>query len=226
MTHRLLVGLAFSLGLALSACTPPSSEWSEVEAPKKLRVDYVRMEHIAAFSPGSNELGHAELDSLNGFLAKAEIGSTDRIYFQPASDDKLATQRIAKLSHSLARRGIGAETLPPGPVPANRMRVIVERYVVTPPDCPNWTEPPFAEHSNQPHANFGCAVNTNFALMVADPRDLVIGRTLAPAEGDAALLAIARYREGKTKGLITSGGAGPTLNINGPSGGGGSGSGQ
>jgi type IV pilus biogenesis protein CpaD/CtpE len=37
--------------------------------------------------------------------------------------------------------------------------------------------------------------------MVADPRDLVIGRPLGPQDADAASLAIQRYREGKTSPL-------------------------
>jgi len=201
MTHRFHLALCTSVFLAVAACTPSVSEWTPTEAPKKPRVDFVRMQHVATFTPGSAELARGEKEKLDAFLAAAEIGADDRIYFTPASEDKLTAARIGKLAHQLSQRGVGATTMPPGPVPVNHMVIAVERYVVTPPECPNWTGPAVGDHSNQPPSNFGCAVNTNFALMVADPRDLVIGRTLGPAEGDSALLAVQRYRADKLKPL-------------------------
>ena len=46
--------------------------------------------------------------------------------------------------------------------------------------------------------------------MVADPRDLVVGRTMGPAEGDPAIAGLTRYREGKPTPLGISGGLGAT----------------
>jgi len=86
--------------------------------------------------------------------------------------------------------------------------VVVERYVVTPPDCPNWTKPPYGDHSNTPASNFGCATATNLGLMVADPRDLVIGRSLGPPRGDPALYGYSRYRVGKPRKPDTTGTSG------------------
>jgi pilus assembly protein CpaD len=79
------------------------------------------------------------------------------------------------------------------------MMVFVERYVVTPPDCPNWTKPASGDWSNTMPSNFGCADATNFSLMVADPRDMVMGRALGPPQGAPALYAYERYRGGKVK---------------------------
>jgi type IV pilus biogenesis protein CpaD/CtpE len=49
--------------------------------------------------------------------------------------------------------------------------------------------------------------------MVANPRDLVIGRPLGPAEATAASLAIQRYRTGNTAPLPNAT-AGTTYNFN------------
>ena len=49
----------------------------------------------------------------------------------------------------------------------------------------------------------GCnATATNLAHMVAEPRDLVRGRELGPADGIREAEAIVRYREGKVTELM------------------------
>ena len=89
----------------------------------------------------------------------------------------------------------------PDSVPANTLLVVVERYVVTPPDCPNWTKSSSDDHDNSQTSNFGCSTVTNLGLMVANPRDLVIARQLGPASAAQAGLAIQRYRSGQTAPL-------------------------
>jgi pilus assembly protein CpaD len=199
MTDRFLCSLLICLGLALAGCTPPTSEWSDTESSKAIHVDFVRLQHDAAFVPGRADLADGEADELAAFLDQAEAAPDDHVFFQPASDDKLAAARIGKLTHELVQRGLGATTLPSTgtTVAADHMTVVIERYVVTPPECPNWSKTPSGDHSNTLPSNFGCADATNFSLMIADPRDLVIGRSLGAPTGDPALYGYARYRNGK-----------------------------
>jgi len=218
MTDRLFRHLYLCFGLALAGCTPPVSEWSDAEASKQIRVDYVRLQHEAAFMPGSADLAEGEAEGLAAFLEQAEVAPQDQVFFQPASNDKLAAARIGQLARELTQRGIGATTLPPSAtaIAADHMTVVVERYVVTPPDCPNWSKPPSGEHANTLPSNFGCADATNLGLMVADPRDLVVGRSPGPPRGDPALYGYARFRNGKpakpdtasTSGSFSSSGSG------------------
>jgi len=210
MTDRLLRHLYLCFGLALAGCTPPVSEWSEAEASKQIRVDYVRLQHDAAFTPGGADLAEGEADGLAAFLEQAEVAPEDHVLFQAASNDKLAAARIGQLTRELIQRGIGATTLPPSAtaIPADHMTVVVERYVVTPPDCPNWSKPASGDHSNTLPSNFGCADATNLGLMVADPRDLILGRSLGPPRGDPALYGYSRYRIGKPRKPDTTGASG------------------
>jgi pilus assembly protein CpaD len=192
--------LCLALGLLLAGCTPETSEWTPAEAPKAPHVDYVRLQHDATFKSGSAELAGGEAASLTRFLREAQVGTEDHIYFEAASEDRLDVSRIGRLSKIVDQQGAGAQTLPPDAgVAPNHIRVVVERYVVTPPPCPNWTSPAVGDHSNQPGSNFGCSDATNLSLMVADPRDLVIGRPLGPAQGDPAFAAVQRYRLGTVK---------------------------
>jgi len=206
MTNRTLTQLALCLALVLAGCNHPESDWSEIETPKQLHVDFVRLQHSAAFAPGSAELAPGEADKLASFLETAQVAANDRVFFAGPPNDALAGSRIGTLTREVTRRGIAATTLPPGAMPANQMVVSVERYVVTPPDCPNWTSPIYGDHSNRMNSNFGCATATNLSLMVADPRDLVIGRDLGPGDADPLGGAVMRYRTGQVKKLDSAGG--------------------
>jgi pilus assembly protein CpaD len=78
-----------------------------------------------------------------------------------------------------------------------RVEVVLERYLVTLPACPDWSRQSGTDFANLPHSNFGCATETNLGLMVAEPRDLVHGRPLAPADGIHQAEGVVRYRTGK-----------------------------
>ena len=64
-----------------------------------------------------------------------------------------------------------------------QVRLKVARYSAEVPGCPNWSDDPARSFTNELSSNFGCATATNLALMVDDPRDLLRGRDLAPADG-------------------------------------------
>jgi len=84
-----------------------------------------------------------------------------------------------------------------------------------PPACPDWAPIGQYDPYNLPMKNLGCANATNLYLMVADPRDLVSGRLLGPADGAEAVRSVDNYRAGKLDNLSWGPGGG--------SGGGGSG---
>jgi len=195
---RLILGLALVCG-ALAACDSPA-EWSPAEAPRQMRVDFQRLTHTAGFGPSATQLAQNEQESLGAFLHAAQVSTDDPIYLEGAAGDRLGAARIGTLARDLTRQGYSVATLPAAPdgVPKNALLVVVERYVVTPPECPNWTKSPSDNHENATSSNFGCSDTTNLGLMVADPRDLVIGRDLGPASAVEAGLAIQRYRAGQT----------------------------
>jgi pilus assembly protein CpaD len=203
MKARLILCLALACG-ALQACDSPG-EWSPAEAPKQLRVDFQRLTHTAGFAPSSTQLAPSEQQSLNTFLQTAQVTTDDPVYLEAVAGDRLGASRIGALARDLTRKGYSVASLPAAAdaVPPNTLLVVVERYVVTPPDCPNWTKSQSGDHDNATSSNFGCSSITNLGLMVADPRDLVIARQLGPASAAQAGLAIQRYRAGQTSPLPT-----------------------
>jgi pilus assembly protein CpaD len=75
------------------------------------------------------------------------------------------------------------------------------------PGCPNWNLPSNPNYDNSSMSNFGCGVNSNIAMMVANPEDLVHGRE-STGTGDVttAARAVEFYRStppSGTKGLQT-----------------------
>lgn len=203
MKARLILCLALACG-ALQACDSPG-EWSPAEAPKQLRVDFQRLTHTAGFAPSSTQLAPSEQQSLSTFLQTAQVTTDDPVYLEAVAGDRLGASRIGALARDLTRKGYSVASLPAAAdaVPRNTLLVVVERYVVTPPDCPNWTKSQSGDHDNATSSNFGCSSITNLGLMVADPRDLVIARQLGPASAAQAGLAIQRYRAGQTSPLPT-----------------------
>jgi pilus assembly protein CpaD len=227
MKKNILCGLSVCLALALGACNPPAPLWKAGDSqPKPLKVDYVRLTHAAVFSPKAARLSGEESEKLSAFLENAQVTADDHVYIESPGGDHLVSQRIGQLAHQLSERGIGARTLPAKTsLPSDQLTVIVERYVVTPPNCPDWSKDPVTNHDNEPSSNFGCATSTNLGLMVADPRDLVIGRPMGPEEGPPAIAAVQRYRAGKVKPLQSGGGFTPGATPTGTAGGGDAGAG-
>ncbi len=88
-----------------------------------------------------------------------------------------------------------------GEVSRGTARVIVNRSVALVPGCPNWSVKSDSNYNNATSPNYGCAVNSNFAAMVADKEDLVRG---ARGTGSTVVMssnkAIAVFRAKATTG--------------------------
>jgi pilus assembly protein CpaD len=224
MTAR-LIRLSLALGLALAGCStaPPRADREDgLASAKTLRVDHTRLQHEVAFAPGAADPAPGEIDRLMAFIAQSDLRGSDRILLEPAAGDRLAAARIGRIVKALDRHGIGARALSAASDAApNRLRVLLDRYVVVLPDCPDWSAPPQSDHDNLPASNYGCANATNLGLMLTDPHDLLVGREPGPADADPAVAAVTRYRAGQPKPFSSDTPQTPILNLLGaaPSGG-------
>lgn len=68
--------------------------------------------------------------------------------------------------------------------------------------CPPWNTALNGPWSNAALPQFGCASAQNLAAMVANPADLIEGRSMGPANGTVEAAALYRYEAGKTKAFI------------------------
>jgi pilus assembly protein CpaD len=75
---------------------------------------------------------------------------------------------------------------------------VVSRSVAYVPDCP-YGSPERGPSSTS--SNYGCSVNSNWAALVANPSDLVLGQTgTVGASRDTGIKAIKVYREAPPTG--------------------------
>lgn len=66
-----------------------------------------------------------------------------------------------------------------------------------PAPCPDWSQSQTGNFLNEPHSNYGCAVNTNAALQLDDPRDLHRGHGNNRPDSGITADVISNYRAGK-----------------------------
>ncbi len=205
---RLISTFVAAMGLAaLAGCMPQQSQWAGNETSMRNTVDLVRVAHDVKFEDKSAALSQEEEARLKAFLSKTGFDYSDRLFLDlPENDDAAAKAGIEKQAEAvvaeLAKLGhdVYAKPLAYGKTPAaNTVRIVVERYVVTPPDCPDWRQPASPNYENAPSSNFGCANTTSLGLMVANPRDLIEGRDYEPSDAADAAAAVRRYREDKVK---------------------------
>jgi pilus assembly protein CpaD len=87
-----------------------------------------------------------------------------------------------------------------GSVPPGFVRVVASRSSASVDGCPSWNDPGI-ESPVRTAANYGCAINSNLAAMIANPEDLIQGRE---ASGNGAAQVAGRaaraYRESPPTG--------------------------
>jgi pilus assembly protein CpaD len=196
-----------ALALALAACRPAASEYSEAEAPKDLRLDNATTHVDLRFAPGSTRLVGRDAARLRALVGTGGLQPADRVLVATGGSPGLARARFEAIATELAPYRIVAS---PKPVAVGPNQAIVEsvRYLVTLPACPNWTGPGPHDFTNSGHSNFGCADQVNLGRMVASPADLVEGRPVAATEGTPAAAAVNRYLTDKVQ-LPTAATVGP-----------------
>jgi pilus assembly protein CpaD len=195
--HLRRSAISMTLLLALAACVPGVAEYTKTEAPVALQVQGATGEVAFAFAAGSARLARGEDMRLDHLLATGVIRPADRVEIAAAGQPRLAEARTATIASRLLRWGIVADARPMAGVAPNQALVMVGRYAVTLPPCPNWSMTGGPDFTNQTTSNFGCADAINLGLMVASPGDLTHGRTLAAADGKPAASAVGRYLDDK-----------------------------
>ncbi len=108
-----------------------------------------------------------------------KVGYGDRIAIDGAdAGSRRDVQAIA------ARYGLLLDATAPitaGEIAPGQFRVVVSRAVAEVPGCPDWSRGSQPEFNSHTGSNYGCAMNSNLAAMIANPEDLVRGR------GDASV---------------------------------------
>jgi pilus assembly protein CpaD len=77
------------------------------------------------------------------------------------------------------------------------------RALTLPQPCPDWSQTQTQNYKNEPHSNFGCAVNTNLAVQLENPEDLHHGHGKATPDTETTTRVIEQYRAGDLPVALT-----------------------
>ncbi|MDE2167252.1 MAG: hypothetical protein KGJ66_13065 [Alphaproteobacteria bacterium] len=178
----------------LPSCTSAPSDLTL----NRIEVKSVQRTHVVHFAPGTAALAPSEADSLRAFLrgSVANINSVTLV----GGTSSIADARRASVSRAIETLGLPYNTAPADPkFTANAVDVTATGEAAVPPSCPKWDVVGPYDPSNAPMRNLGCATSTDLYLMIADPRDLVAGHALAPADAQPSMRAVEAYRTGDQK---------------------------
>jgi pilus assembly protein CpaD len=82
--------------------------------------------------------------------------------------------------------------------PSAPIRISYTRYIAEPPACGNWPTNLGSDYRNVHYPNFGCATQRNFAVMVANPADLLGPRTMTPRVAERGDVVWDKYVKGES----------------------------
>lgn len=194
--------IAVLLASAVAGCATPGQSTADrgvasVNEPVLSRATFV----IDLAAPGG-VLPPEEMARLDGWFRSLQLGYGDSIFVDGAYSDA-ARGQVAEVAGRYGLMVLPAAPVTAGVVPPGTARVVVARNRAEVAGCPNWSVPSQPNFTNRSMSNFGCAVNSNLAAMVANPEDLFHGREgPAAVDGIAGAKAIQMYRNWPLTGIV------------------------
>jgi pilus assembly protein CpaD len=190
--RRLSVLALIACGASLTGCATDAQRGLEsIHQPVVSRTDYV----FDVSEPGGDRLSASDADRLNGWFASIKLRFGDRLSVDSPGGNRGAREAVASVA---AQYGLLVEERAPvteGEILPGNVRVIVSRMTATVPNCPDYSSPSDQKFSGAQSPNYGCAVNSNLAAMVADPHDLLAGREGSQSvDASTSTKAIKAYR--------------------------------
>jgi pilus assembly protein CpaD len=189
-----LVASSLSLGGCINdidqALTPHMNPTiHSVNEPVVQRTDYV-------FDlPAGGGATASDLGRLDAWFESLQIGYGDRVSVDTAGYGNDAVRNdVARVAGAYGLLVSDGAPITSGAIAPGSVRVVVSRTAATVPGCPIWDASEIgARITTSP--NYGCAVNSNLAAMIADPNDLVAGQAGATSvDAATSSKAIRTYR--------------------------------
>ena len=185
--------LLIALCSAVAACnTPdiPDKGVASVNVPVVTTAVYV----VDAAAPGG-VLAPGESQKLDGWFQGLGLGYGDAVYVDSAAGET-ARRQVAAVAGRYGMLVSPGAPVTAGVIQPDTVRVVVSRRTAVVPGCPNWSVPAQPNYENRSMSNFGCGVNSNLAMMIANPEDLIHGREGAGViDPTAAIKAVDFYRK-------------------------------
>jgi pilus assembly protein CpaD len=202
MVSKASLPLFLVLGASLSACSSTAARNGSIEPNRSLyslnQPVVQRTDYVLDLAAAGGALSGEERGRLMGWFQSLGLGYGDRIFVEDPYGSG-GREQVAGVASEYGLLLSDGTPVTAGQVQPGAIRVVVSRSTAAVPGCPNWDRPGGPSSTS---SNFGCAVNSNLAAMVADPNDLVLGQVGSSAT-DAATgaKAIRFYRNATPTGV-------------------------
>lgn len=208
---KAILPLALTIAAALSGCASPTPGLDRNAARPltpttqyafqvdRTPLDLALAVHVEGLSP-KQQLALTDFVNRYGdngggeLLVKAPVNSSG----DPAMGRRTADLAISFIEHlgvSAERVRLGAYDAahtPNAPVIAS-----FERFEAKATDCAHQWDNLVATKNNDASKHFGCVVTSNMAVLVANPRDLVIPANVDPSDNSRRQVVLGKYRQGQ-----------------------------
>lgn len=199
--NKLTGAIALALSVGLAGCA--GSSLSDVNPSlNSVHQPVVERSNFALDVDTSRSgLSITEQQRLNGWFETMDLRYGDRITIEDPSANPAVAEAVNDLAgrYGLIVDGVAPAT--PGLLNPGQARVVITRSTASVPGCPNWSGQSDSNFKNETSKNYGCAVNSNLAAMVANPEDLLEGQS---GSGETTILtstkAIETFREATPTG--------------------------
>ena len=176
--RRFAAPLALGLALALAGCggTPDNRLLDSIHQPV---VDHASYTYDVPVAPEG--ISAPERDRLADWFTAMNLRYGDKVTLEDPLDNPATRAGVAAVT---ARYGLLlTPSAPPaqGYVNAGTVRITITRATATVPGCPDWSANSESNLKNGTSSNYGCAVNSNLAAMIANPDELLHGAGNADA---------------------------------------------
>jgi len=190
----LMLGVAISAVPAEAKRKPGTNRsLNSVHQPVVQRTDYAL--DLATQGDG---LTAVERGRLHAWFASLGLGYGDRVFVDEPYGPSQAREDVARVAAEWGLLVTDGAPVTNGAVQPGSIRVIVSRSTASVPTCPRWSG---RGGVNSTSPNYGCAINSNLAAMIADPSDLVLGQAgSGTADAANAAKAIKVYRDAAPTG--------------------------
>lgn len=171
------------------------------------QVRSVQLRHDVLFAGQAAKLDPRARADIDSFLRRARAVYGDQVSVSAGTvgagngAKKLAQKRRATVANYLRRRSlrIALREGPAGQLGGRAVTIKLARYVVAPPQCPDWDSALQGKALDGKPSRFGCMNAAALGAMIANPADLVEGGRPGGGDADYLIRGLGLYRAGKAK---------------------------
>ena len=166
--------LALSLALALGACGGTNMDNRSLYSVKQPVVERTNFMLDVATTPDG--LPYSEQQRLANWFESMDLRFGDRISIDDASNSLAVRDDVAAIANRYGMLVAEGAPVTVGRSSPGQARVVITRSMASVPGCPDWSHTAEGNEKNATNPNYGCAVNSNLAAMIANPEDLIHGQ--------------------------------------------------